>query len=151
MLIVDLIRFSIIMAVTFHLFSRKYPEFANNLDAFELFLPDAIAETSTYPFGNLIDVATELLVAHKISIAIAASGTTGSGGTLEELEVDDEGYRVKFQETNIKGGNNYSTTRYGIEYQRLLKKVTSNDSEKWSPTKGATYLAQRTDPNPQKW
>jgi hypothetical protein len=132
------------MAVTFAVFSRKYPEFANRLQAFEDFYSDAIAEVSKYQFGNLLDAATEFLIAHKI--AIAGNGTT-SGGTLQEIEIDDEGYKVKFQDS----ADDYSSTKYGREYHRLLKIATGNDSESWNPTKGAIRVDARTDKHPQKW
>lgn len=98
-------------------------------------MPDVESEINIYNWGNLRATATELLMAHKISITKPNQNSDYSTGTLKVLEVEDDSYRVELQPLS---DNNYALSKYGLEYQRLLKIVTYSSNEKSSFTKGTS-------------
>lgn len=121
--------------INFADFVIKYPEFTGEQTKFNLFMPDVISEINIYNWGNLRATATELLIAHKISITKPSQSSDYSAGTLKVLEVEDDSYRVELQPLS---DNNYALSKYGLEYQRLLKIVTYSSDEKSSFTKGTS-------------
>lgn len=90
----------------------------------------------------------ELLIAHKISITKPSQNSDYTTGTLKILEVkDDDSYKVELQELS---DNNYALSKYGLEYQRLLKIVTNSSAERSSFTKG-TSITGTTGTSKIKW
>lgn len=133
--------------ILFSNFVTKYPEFANEETKFNLFMTDVTAEINIYNWGTLKETATELLIAHKISITKPSENSDYTTGTLRILEVKDDAYKVELQEIS---DNNYALSKYGLEYQRLLKIVTYSSSEKSSFTKG-TSMTGVTGTSKIKW
>lgn len=125
----------------------KYPEFSGESSKFTAFLPDVMAEIERYNWGTLKDTASELLIAHKIAITKPGQNSDYTTGTLRIMEVEDDSYRVELQEL---GNNNYGLSKYGLEYQRLLKIVTYSSDEKSSFSKG-TSITGNTGSNKIKW
>ncbi len=113
---------------------------------FNLFLPEALLEVERYHWGNLKDVATELLTAHKITLTKQNVGSDYSTGVLKKIDMDDESYSVELQSIP----DSYGQSKYGLEYQRLLKIVTNTSPESASPTKGTSMFGFRGN-NPIKW
>ncbi len=113
---------------------------------FNLFLPEALLEVELYHWGNLKDVATELLTAHKITLTKQNVGSDYSTGVLKKIDMDDESYSVELQSIP----DSYGQSKYGLEYQRLLKIVTNTSPESASPTKGTSMFGFRGN-NPIKW
>lgn len=132
--------------ILFSNFIVKYPEFAGEETKFNLFLPEALLEVELYHWGNLKSVATELLTAHKITLTKQSTGSDYSTGILKRLEVDDESYNIELQSVP----DSYGQSKYGLEYQRLLKIVTNTSPESASPTKGTSIFGVRGS-NPIKW
>jgi Protein of unknown function (DUF4054) len=121
--------------ITFQTFAIKYPEFKDEPIRFTAFLPDAVIEVGRYRWGNLVDVATELLVAHKISLSsphISNDGLGFSSGSVKRIEVQDDRYEVEYQDQfkSSNSSSDYASTRYGAEYLRLLKMITGTAEEK---------------------
>lgn len=133
--------------VLFTNFISKFPEFTGEETKFNLFLPDVLAEINIYNWGTLKNTATELLIAHKISITKPNQNSDYTTGTLRILEVEDDSYRVELQELS---DNNYALSKYGLEYQRLLKIATNSSEERSSFTKG-TSITGTTGTSKIKW
>ncbi|MFM6155987.1 MAG: hypothetical protein ACKPE3_23820 [Sphaerospermopsis kisseleviana] len=134
--------------ILFSNFISKFPEFTGEETKFNLFMPDVLAEINIYNWGTLKNTATELLIAHKISITKPTGlNSDYTTGTLRILEVDDESYRVELQELS---DNNYALSKYGLEYQRLLKIATNSSDERSSFTKG-TSITGTTGTSKIKW
>lgn len=110
-------------------------------------MPDVESEINIYNWGTLRNTATELLLAHKISITKPSQNSDYTTGTLRILEVEDDSYRVELQDLS---DNNYALSKYGLEYQRLLKIVTYSSNEKSSFTKG-TSITGVTGTSKIKW
>lgn len=110
-------------------------------------MPDVLAEINIYNWGSLQATATELLIAHKISITKPSQNSDYTTGTLRILEVEEDAYRVELQQLE---DNSYALSKYGLEYQRLLKIVTYSSDERSSFTKG-TSIAGTTGTNRIKW
>lgn len=132
--------------ILFSNFIIKYPEFMGEETKFNLFLPEALLEVERYHWGNLKDVATELLTAHKITLTKQNVGSDYSTGVLKKIDMDDESYSVELQSIP----DSYGQSKYGLEYQRLLKIVTNTSPESASPTKGTSMFGFRGN-NPIKW
>jgi len=128
-------------------FIVKYPEFAGEETKFDLFMTDALSEINIYNWGTLRNTATELLIAHKISITKPSENSDYTAGTLRILEVEDDSYRVELQQL---ANNSYALSKYGLEYQRLLKIVTYSSDERASFTKG-TSITGTTGTNKIRW
>lgn len=110
-------------------------------------MPDVESEINIYNWGTLRNTATELLLAHRISITKPSQNSDYTTGTLRILEVEDDSYRVELQPIS---DNNYALSKYGLEYQRLLKIVTYSSDEKSSFTKG-TSITGTTGASKIKW
>lgn len=132
--------------ILFSNFIIKYPEFTGEETKFNLFLSEATSEVELYHWGNLKNVAIELLTAHKITLTKQNVGSDYSTGILKRLEVDDESYNVELQSIP----NSYGQSKYGLEYQRLLKIVTNTSPEPASTTKGTSLFGTRGQ-NQIKW
>jgi hypothetical protein len=128
-------------------FIVKYPEFAGEETKFDLFITDVLSEINIYNWGTLRNTATELLIAHKISITKPSENSDYTAGTLRILEVEDDSYRVELQQL---ANNSYALSKYGLEYQRLLKIVTYSSDERASFTKG-TSITGTTGTNKIRW
>jgi hypothetical protein len=128
-------------------FIVKYPEFAGEETKFDLFMTDVLSEINIYNWGTLRNTATELLIAHKISITKPSENSDYTAGTLRILEVEDDSYRVELQQLS---DNSYALSKYGLEYQRLLKIVTYSSDERASFTKG-TSITGTTGTNKIRW
>jgi hypothetical protein len=128
-------------------FIVKYPEFAGEETKFDLFMTDVLSEINIYNWGTLRNTATELLIAHKISITKPSENSDYTAGTLRILEVEDDSYRVELQQL---ANNSYALSKYGLEYQRLLKIVTYSSDERASFTKG-TSITGTTGTNKIRW
>ena len=128
-------------------FIVKYPEFAGEETKFDLFMTDVLSEINIYNWGTLKNTATELLIAHKISITKPSENSDYTAGTLRILEVEDDSYRVELQQL---ANNSYALSKYGLEYQRLLKIVTYSSDERASFTKG-TSITGTTGTNKIRW
>jgi hypothetical protein len=128
-------------------FIVKYPEFAGEETKFDLFMTDVLSEINIYNWGTLRNTATELLIAHKISITKPSENSDYTAGTLRILEVEDDSYRVELQQLS---NNSYALSKYGLEYQRLLKIVTYSSDERASFTKG-TSITGTTGTNKIRW
>lgn len=124
----------------------KYPEFTGEETKFNLFLPDVLSEVELYHWGNLKNAATELLIAHKITLTKQGGNSDYSTGVLKRLEVDDESYNIELQSVP----DSYAQSKYGLEYQRLLKIVTNTSPESASPSKGTSFFGTRGS-NQIKW
>jgi hypothetical protein len=133
--------------ILFSNFIAKFPEFTNEQTKFNLFTPDVESEINIYNWGTLRNTATELLLAHRISITKPSQNSDYTTGTLRILEVEDDSYRVELQPLS---DNNYALSKYGLEYQRLLKIVTYSSDEKSSFTKG-TSITGTTGASKIKW
>lgn len=133
--------------INFANFIVKYPEFAGEETKFNLFMSDVNAEINIYNWGTLKDTATELLIAHKISITKPSENSDYTTGALRILEVEEDAYKVELQQLS---GNSYALSKYGLEYQRLLKIVTYSSDERASFTKG-TSITGTTGTNKIRW
>ena len=133
--------------ILFSNFIAKYPEFIGEETKFNLFMPDVVSEIDIYNWRTLKNTAMELLIAHKISLTKPSQNSDYTTGTLEVLEVKDDSYRVELQPLS---DNNYALSKYGLEYQRLLKIVTNSSSERSSFTKG-TSITGTTGSNKIQW
>jgi hypothetical protein len=134
---------------TFQNFILKYPEFVNESMRYVAFLPDATAEVNMYSgWGSLQASAIELLIAHKIVLSSPFSGSESelesgiSSGTIKKIDVSDDSYSVEYQDNSKSSENGYSSTRYGVEYLRLLGLI---GKEKVLPTnkKGTSFVGKR--------
>lgn len=132
--------------ILFSTFIVKYPEFTGEETKFNLFLPEALLEVEQYHWGTLKDVATELLTAHKITLTKQNTGSDYSTGVLKKIDMDDESYSVELQSIP----DSYGQSKYGLEYQRLLKIVTNTSKERTSNSKGTSVFGFRGS-NPIKW
>ena len=110
-------------------------------------MTDVLSEINIYNWGTLRNTATELLIAHKISITKPSENSDYTAGTLRILEVEDDSYRVELQQLS---NNSYALSKYGLEYQRLLKIVTYSSDERASFTKG-TSITGTTGTNKIRW
>lgn len=110
-------------------------------------MTDVNAEINIYNWGTLKDTATELLIAHKISITKPSENSDYTTGALRILEVEEDAYKVELQQLS---GNSYALSKYGLEYQRLLKIVTYSSDERASFTKG-TSITGTTGTNKIRW
>lgn len=110
-------------------------------------MTDVLSEINIYNWGTLRNTATELLIAHKISITKPSENSDYTAGTLRILEVEDDSYRVELQQL---ANNSYALSKYGLEYQRLLKIVTYSSDERASFTKG-TSITGTTGTNKIRW
>jgi len=110
-------------------------------------MTDVLSEINIYNWGTLRNTATELLIAHKISITKPSENSDYTAGTLRILEVEDDSYRVELQQLS---DNSYALSKYGLEYQRLLKIVTYSSDERASFTKG-TSITGTTGTNKIRW
>lgn len=125
--------------ILFSNFIVKYPEFTGEETKFNLFLPEALLEIERYHWGTLQEVATELLTAHKITLTKQNTGSDYATGILKRLEVDDESYNIELQSVP----DSYAQSKYGLEYQRLLKIVTNTSKERPSTSKGTSFFGAR--------
>lgn len=89
-----------------------------SFEVFNLFAVDANNEANRFNWGDLRDRIVELLTAHYLAIALAA--TKKSLSQLQSLKVDDESYEVHYS-SGITTKTDYQTTIYGSEYSRLLQ------------------------------
>ncbi len=110
-------------------------------------MTDVLSEINIYNWGTLRNTATELLIAHKNSITKPSENSDYTAGTLRILEVEDDSYRVELQQLS---NNSYALSKYGLEYQRLLKIVTYSSDERASFTKG-TSITGTTGTNKIRW
>jgi hypothetical protein len=137
--------------ITFQSFAIKYPELKNEAVRFEAFLPDATIEVARYQWGTLVEIATELLVAHKICLSspyVSSDGSSFSSGSVKRIEVQDDRYEVEYQEQfkSSNSSSDYASTRYGAEYLRLLKMITGTAEEKPPVNNyynGTSYVGRR--------
>lgn len=132
---VDLINLEIgCMTVNYDAFIEKYAGFTDENGSptvdeptFDLFLADAFLEIDLFDVGDVLfdwmgmrDRATELLTAHLLS---KRNPGDKSAADVESFRVDDRGYEVKYSASgrgNPTKRDDYSSSWYGIEYQRII-------------------------------
>jgi len=114
-------------------------------ERFDLFVLDVLVECDRYQFGTLKERAVEMLLGHLLSISNPEDKVSAP---LKSVKADDKGYDVSFQESPT----DYSSTWFGVEYQRILKLVTGNaEIKELSVFKGGHYQGDRVDLNTQVW
>ena len=138
------------MAVTYSSFIADYPVFATlSQSRYNSFLAKILPEINQVSWGNLKDLATEMLLGHFLSVSGGATGTAGNtANVIERLDTEATGdYTVTYG----KSEGDYTSTWFGREYARLLKLVTQETPVTRPLTINNSYVINRTDPHPQVW
>lgn len=128
--------------VNFQTFVNKYPQFQSlSPDRFALFLPDVSLEIQRNQWGQLKDLATEMLLGHYLSISSNDKGAIA----LNSFEVDDKGYKVSYQQSD----GEFSTS-FGKEYARLLASLSDGQVSAIAPQR-STFHGVRLDQSGIYW
>lgn len=113
-------------------FRTDFPEFAST-DVYpdptvNLWLGVAQATLPADRWGALLDLGTELFIAHHLAIgaanakAAAAGGIPGStGGVVSAKSVDKVSVNYDTTAGTIEGGDFWNRTTYGIEFLRYAR------------------------------
>jgi hypothetical protein len=109
------------MTVTFNSFVSKWSEDFSELDEvdFNQMISTVRIEIALINWGMLRDDALEMLLGHKLLMKQPRTESE-----IKSFERTDEGYSVEYKDA----GSALSSTKYGIEYERLMNLITSTES-----------------------
>ena len=117
-------------------FRTDFPEFTSTTvypdSTVNLWLGVAQVTLPSDRWGALLDLGTELFIAHHLSIgaanakAAAANGIPGStGGVISAKSVDKVSVNYDTAAGTIEGGDFWNRTTYGIEFLRYARMMGS--------------------------
>lgn len=146
--------------MSFAKFIIKFPEFSNRSEQFNAFGVDVWMEIERFDWGDLEMRAYDLLMAHYLSITPAKSSSDGVSSIskpeadIEEFEIDDDGFKVKYSD-RTSSKSNYELSNYGMEYVALrdqhatvkTKPFTSTDKRTPNTYSGTRNTVTMPDPN----
>lgn len=122
------------MAVTNATFRTHYPEFSNVVvypnGQIDYWIANAALLLSVDRWGTLLDLGTELLVAHNIAIEARAQDEATNGeipgtttGPVNSKSVDKVSVGFDTGAATEERGGHYNLTIYGTRLLRLMKQI----------------------------
>lgn len=128
------------MALTSTQFRFDFPEFANPVQFTDGVITSWITTAglllNACKWGNLLTLATELLVAHNITLsardqaAALAGGVPGEmTGAVSSKSVDKVSVGYDTNSAALLNAGDYALTTYGIRYLRLARMVGAGGSQ----------------------
>jgi hypothetical protein len=122
------------MTVTVASFQANYPEFASNVrypvSQITYYLNLAALLLNTQRWGNLLDVGTELFIAHNISLEARAQEEAKSGaipgmttGPIGSKSVDKVSISYSTGDAIQPGAGHWNLTIYGTRWVALMRQV----------------------------